>query len=232
MAAGEREGRGRRSHCPSVRRLLNGAAGISPPSRPNEEPNMLKPLYDWTMNLAAHRHALAALAVVAFVESSVFPIPPDVLIIPMVLAARPRAWRIAAVATIASVVGGLAGYAIGALLFDSLGQPLLDFYGYQAKFADFQDRYQEWGAWIVAGAGLTPFPYKVITITSGVMDLDLLVFTIASVLSRGVRFFLVAGLLWYFGPPIRRFIEDNLALLTTLFFVLLIGGFVAVKYLL
>ena len=193
---------------------------------------MLKPLYDWTMSLAAHRHAMAALAFIAFVESSVFPIPPDVLIIPMVLAARDKAWRIAGVCTVASVLGGLAGYGIGAFLFESLGQPLLDFYGYQDKFADFQDRYREWGAWIVAGAGLTPFPYKVITITSGVMDLDLGVFMIASLLSRGARFFLVAGLLWYFGPPIRRFIENNLGLLTTAFFVLLIGGFVAVKYLL
>jgi len=193
---------------------------------------MLKPLYDWTMDLAAHRHALVALAVVAFVESSVFPIPPDVLIIPMVLAARTQAWRIAGVATVASVVGGLAGYAIGALVFDSLGRPLLDLYGYQAQFADFQERYREWGAWIVFGAGLTPFPYKVITITSGVMDLDLAVFMIASVLSRGARFFLVAGLLWHFGPPIRQFIENNLAVLTTAFFVLLVGGFVAVRYLL
>ena len=193
---------------------------------------MLKPLYDWTMDLAAHRHALVALAVVAFVESSVFPIPPDVLIIPMVLAARTQAWRIAGVATVASVVGGLAGYAIGALVFDSLGRPLLDLYGYQAQFADFQERYREWGAWIVFGAGLTPFPYKVITITSGVMDLDLAVFMIASVLSRGARFFLVAGLLWHFGPPIRQFIENNLAALTTAFFVLLVGGFVAVRYLL
>ncbi len=192
---------------------------------------MLKPLYDWTMNLAGHRHALVALAVVAFVESSVFPIPPDVLIIPMVLAARQQAWRIAAVATAASVLGGLAGYAIGALLFESLGQPLLDFYGYQAQFADFQERYREWGAWIVFGAGLTPFPYKVITITSGVMDLNLGVFVVASVLSRGIRFFLVAGLLWHFGPPIRRFIENNLAALTTAFFVLLVGGFVAIRYL-
>ena len=192
---------------------------------------MLKPLYDWTMTLAGHRHALVALAVVAFVESSVFPIPPDVLIIPMVLAARSQAWRIAGVATAASVVGGLAGYAIGALLFDTLGRPLLDFYGYQAQFADFQERYREWGAWIVFGAGLTPFPYKVITITSGVMDLNLAVFTVASVLSRGARFFLVAGLLWRFGPPIRRFIEDNLAVLTTAFFVLLVGGFVALRYL-
>ena len=135
-------------------------------------------------------------------------------------------------ATLASVAGGLAGYAIGALLFESVGRPLLDFYGYGAEFEDFQGRYQEWGAWIVAGAGLTPFPYKVITITSGVMDLDLAVFMIASVLSRGARFFLVAGLLWYFGPPIRRFIEENLAILTTVFFVLLVGGFVVVRYLL
>ena len=192
---------------------------------------MLKPLYDWTMNLAGHRHAMVALAVVAFVESSVFPIPPDVLIIPMVLAARTRAWRIAGVATVASVLGGLAGYAIGALLFDSLGRPLLDFYGYEAQFADFQERYREWGAWIVAGAGLTPFPYKVITITSGVMDLDLVVFMVASVLSRGARFFLVAGLLGHFGEPIRTFIENNLPALTLAFCALLLGGFVAVRYL-
>ncbi len=192
---------------------------------------MLRSLYDWTMSLAGHRHALVALAVVAFIESSVFPVPPDVLIIPMVLAARQQAWRIAAVATVASVLGGLAGYAIGALLFDTVGQPLLELYGYQAKFDEFQALYQEWGAWIVAGAGLTPFPYKVITITSGVMDLDLTVFLVASVLSRGARFFLVAALLWYFGPPVRRFVEDNLALVTTVFFVLLIGGFVAVRFL-
>lgn len=191
---------------------------------------MLRGLYDWTMGLAGHRHAIWALALVAFVESSVFPIPPDVLIIPMVLAARTKAWRIAAVASLASVVGGLAGYAIGAGLFESLGRPLLDFYGYEAQFDEFKMRYQEWGAWIVFFAGLTPFPYKVITITSGVMDLDLAVFVVASVLSRGGRFFLVAGLLWYFGPPIRRFIEANLGTLTVAFFVLLLGGFVLVRY--
>ena len=193
---------------------------------------MLRATYDWTMGLAGHRHAMAALAVVAFVESSVFPVPPDVLIIPMVLAARQKAWRIAAVATVASVLGGLAGYGIGALLFDSVGRPLLDFYGYQAQFEDFQARFREWGAWFVAGAGLTPFPYKVITITSGVMDLDLAVFTVASALSRGARFFLVAGLLWYFGQPIRRFIEAYLPQVTAAFFILLLGGFLAVRYVL
>ncbi|MEE8535946.1 MAG: YqaA family protein [Kiloniellales bacterium] len=193
---------------------------------------MLRATYDRTMGLAGHRHAMAALAVVAFVESSVFPVPPDVLIIPMVLAARQKAWRIAAVATIASVLGGLAGYGIGALLFDSVARPLLDFYGYQAQFEDFQARFQEWGAWIVAGAGLTPFPYKVITITSGVMDLDLVVFTVASALSRGARFFLEVGLLWYFGQPIRRFIEAYLPQVTAAFFLLLLGGFLAVRYVL
>lgn len=192
---------------------------------------MLRRLYDWTLALAGHRHALSALAAVSFIESSVFPIPPDVLIIPMVLAARERAWLIAGVATAASVLGGLFGYVIGAALFDALGQPILNFYGYSTEFREFQTRYNEWGAWIVFGAGLTPFPYKVITIASGVMHLDLGVFIVASLLSRGARFFLVGALLWRFGPPIQRFIEANLPLLTTVFFLLLFGGFVAIRYL-
>lgn len=192
----------------------------------------LQSLYDWTMGLAAHRHALAALFLVAFVESSVFPIPPDVLIIPMVLAAREKAWLIAGVATLASVLGGLLGYAIGFYFYEGLGQPILDTYGYLEKFESFSARYNEYGAWIVAGAGLTPFPYKVITIASGVTHLDLGTFTIASVLSRAARFFLVAGLLYAFGPPIRSFIEAHLGKLTLLFFALLFGGFVAAKYLL
>ncbi len=192
---------------------------------------MLRRIYDWTMSLAGHRHALPALAGVSFVESSVFPVPPDVMLIPMVLADRARAWRIALVCTVASVIGGFAGYAIGAFLFETVGQPLLDFYGYGAKFAEFQGRYNEWGAWIVFIAGLTPFPYKVITIASGVTGLDLIVFGVASVLARGLRFYIVAGLLWYFGQPIRRFIENNLGLLTIVFCVLLVGGFVLLRYL-
>ncbi len=191
---------------------------------------ILRPLYDWTMSLAGHRHALAGLAFVSFIESSVFPIPPDILMIPMILAARDQAWRIAFVAMVASVLGGLVGYAIGAGLYETVGRPLLDFYGYAQKFTDFQAVYAEWGFWFVAGAGFTPFPYKVITIASGVMDLDLATFSIASVVSRGARFFLLAALLWYFGPPIRRFVENNLPLLATLFFVLLLGGFLAIRY--
>ena len=191
---------------------------------------MLRRLYDWTMTLSGHRHALWALAAISFIESSVFPIPPDILIIPMVLAAPHRAWKIALVATVASVLGGLVGYGIGAFLFDSLGRPLLDFYGYAGKFADFQAKYNEWGAWIVAGAGFTPFPYKVITIASGVTGLDPVVFTVASVLSRGARFFLIAFLLWKFGKPIRAFIDRYLPILATAFFLLLFGGFLALRY--
>ena len=193
---------------------------------------MLRGLYDWTMGLAGHRHALWALAVVSFVESSMFPIPPDVLLIPMVLAAREKAWKIAAVCTVASVLGGLAGYAIGALLFETVGRPILEFYGKTDVFLEFQDAYNEWGAWIVAGAGVTPFPYKVITIASGVTGLSLVVFTVASVLSRGARFFVVAALLWKFGPTLRDFIERRLGLMFTIFFVSLVGGFVLIRFVL
>lgn len=193
---------------------------------------VLQRLYDWTMGLAVHRHALLALAAVSFIESSIFPIPPDVLLIPMVLAARERAWLIAGVCTIASVVGGYAGYAIGYFLYEGLGQPILAFYGAVEQFAEFRDLYNEWGAWIVGMAGFTPFPYKVITIASGVTQLDPTTFGIASALSRGARFFLVAALLWRFGVPIRRFIEANLPTLAWLFFALVLGGFLAVRYLL
>ncbi len=192
---------------------------------------MLRRTYDWTMSLAGHRHALAALALVAFAESSFFPIPPDILIIPMALAAPQRAWRIAAVATVASVVGGLFGYAIGAGLYETVGQPVLALYGYEDKFAAFQGAYNDWGAWIVFTAGFSPIPYKIFTIASGVTGLSLPVFVIASAVSRGARFFLVAGLLGYFGEPIRAFIEDNLPALALAFCALLLGGFLAVRYL-
>ncbi len=192
---------------------------------------MLKSLYDWTMRMAGHRRAMPALFAVSFVESSVFPIPPDVMIVPMVLADKTRAFRIALICTLGSVLGALAGYAIGALLYETVARPLIEFYGYGPAFQDFTARYKEWGAWIVAGAALTPFPYKVITIASGAVGLDLWVFVIASILARGLRFALEAALLWRFGPPIRSFIEGNLKFVTTAFFCLLIGGFVIVKYL-
>jgi membrane protein YqaA with SNARE-associated domain len=191
---------------------------------------MLRRLYDKTMELAAHRHAPWALAGVSFVESSVFPIPPDVMLIPMVLAERRKAWYYATVCTIASVLGGALGYFIGYFLFEALGEPILRLYGYEAAFEDFAKRYNEWGAWIVFFAGVTPFPYKVITIASGVTQLNFLVFMLASIASRGLRFFVVAALLYWFGPPIKVFIEKYLGLLFTLFVVLLFGGFVLVRF--
>jgi membrane protein YqaA with SNARE-associated domain len=193
---------------------------------------MLQALYERTMALATHRHALWALGGVAFVESSVFPIPPDALLIPMILAARERALVVAAVCTGASVLGGLAGYGIGYFLFEAVGRPILDFYGQEQTFAEFAEAYNRWGAWIVAGAGLTPFPYKVVTIASGATGLSLATFMVASVASRGLRFFLEAALLWYVGPPVRRFVERNLKWAATLFFLALLGGFALVRYLL
>ena len=192
---------------------------------------MIRKLYDWVIGLAEHPHALWALAVIAFLESSVFPIPPDVLMIPMIIARPSKAWVIASVALVASVLGGLFGYFIGAELFESVGKPVLQFYGKDAYFDDFAARYNEFGAWAVLFAGMTPFPYKVITILSGATGLNLWVFLISSVVARGVRFFLVAALLWKFGPPVRDFIERRLGLMFTLFCVLLIGGFFAVRFL-
>jgi len=191
---------------------------------------MILSLYNWTMRLGESRYALYALAVIAFIESSVFPIPPDVLIIPMIIALPRRAFLIAFIATLFSVLGGMFGYYIGAVLFDSLGQPLLDFYGKADQFEQFSATYNEYGAWAVLVAGITPFPFKVITILSGSTGLDFGVFVLSSVLARAARFFIIAALLWKFGVPIRTFIERRLGLVFTLALGLLIGGFIAVKY--
>ena len=189
---------------------------------------MLRGLYNWTMSLAQSRYALWALAVVAFVESSFFPIPPDVLMIPMIIARPSRAFIIAGIATLASVMGGLFGYYIGFALMETIGQPILDFYGKGEKFADFAQTYNEWGAWAVLVAGVTPFPFKVITIASGVTQLSLPLFITFAIIARSLRFFLVAVLLWKFGEPIRDFIEKRLGLMFILFCVLLIGGFAVI----
>jgi membrane protein YqaA with SNARE-associated domain len=191
---------------------------------------MIRALYNWTIRLAEHPHAMWALAFVAFIESSVFPIPPDILMIPMILAAPRRAFLIAAVATISSVLGGLFGYWIGAALFEQVGLPVLEFYGKTENFDTFRQTYNDWGAWAVLIAGVTPFPYKVVTILSGSTGLNLTVFMLASVLARGLRFFVVATLLWKFGAPIRDFIERRLGAIFTLLIVLLLGGFVLLRY--
>jgi membrane protein YqaA with SNARE-associated domain len=190
---------------------------------------MLRGLYDWTMRLAAHERARLALFVVAFVESSFFPIPPHAMLVPMVLADRARAWWLAMLTTIGSVLGGVVGYGIGYFLYESVGRRVLELYGYTEKFATFAAQYNEYGAWIVFFAGVTPFPYKVITIASGVTQLNLLVFMVASILARALVFFVIAALLYWFGPPIRAFIERRLGLVATVFTILLFGGFAAIR---
>jgi membrane protein YqaA with SNARE-associated domain len=192
---------------------------------------LLRRLYDWTMTEAAGPHATRGLAAVAFLESSVFPIPPDAMLVPMVLARPGSAWRLAAICTAASVAGGLAGYAIGYFLFATLGSRIIEFYGLGGKFADFQQTWNDWGLWIILVKGLTPIPYKLVTIASGLAKFNLAVFVLASIVTRAARFFLVAGLLRVFGTPIRTFIEERLTLVTTAFAVLIVLGFAVLHYL-
>ena len=192
---------------------------------------MLRATYDWTMRQAESPRALWVLAAVAFVESSFFPIPPDVLIIPMVLAAPRRAWIIATVATVASVLGGILGYLIGALAFDAIGQPILSALGKEDAVAEFSTRFNDFGFWAVLIAGLTPFPFKVITIMSGFTGMPFGVFVGTSILARGARFFLVAALLGWLGDPARVFIERHLGKLTIAFVVLLAAGVYGIRYL-
>ncbi len=191
---------------------------------------MLRRVYDWTMTASAGPNATRTLAAVAFAESSFFPIPPDAMIIPMVLARPERAWRIALVATAGSVVGGMLGYAIGYYFFTTVGLKLIDVYGLQAGFEQFRTAYAQYGLWIILIKGLTPIPYKLVTIASGVAAFNFWVFVLASIATRGARFFLVAALLKHFGPPIRDFIERRLTLVTTAFVVCLVGGFVVIRY--
>ncbi len=191
---------------------------------------MLRGLYDWTMRTAASKEAPWALAVVSFVESSFFPIPPDVMLVPMVLSDRQKAWWYASIATAASVVGGLLGYAIGYYLYDTVGLPILKFYGREHALDSFMTFVKEYGVPAVIIKGMTPIPYKVVTIAAGVGHMNLPAFIGASIIARAMRFYLVAGLLYFFGEPIRMFIEKRLALVTTAFLVLLVGGFVALQY--
>lgn len=186
---------------------------------------MLRRLYSWTISLARSPYALWALAAVAFIESSFFPIPPEIIMIPMIIAAPRRAFLIAFVAMIASVLGGLFGYYIGAFLFETVGQPIFDFYGKSDAVEAFSEKFNTYGAWAVLVAGVTPFPFKVITIMSGVTGLSLPVFIVSAIIARTLRYFIIAALLWKFGEPIRDFIERRLGLMFIVFCVLLFGGF-------
>ncbi len=191
---------------------------------------MLRSLYNWTMSFAAHRNATWAMAAVSFTESSFFPIPPDVLLVPMVLADRKRAWRLAGICTLFSVLGGIFGYAIGALLYDTVGVWLMNLYGYTGKLEQFRQAYAEWGAWIILIKGLTPIPYKIVTIASGFAAYDFGWFVVLSLITRAARFYIVAALLYYYGEPVRSFIDKRLELVTLGMAVIIVGGFVIARY--
>jgi membrane protein YqaA with SNARE-associated domain len=193
--------------------------------------NLLRRLYDWCIDAAHKPHALWTMAGIAFAESSFFPIPPDVMLIPMSLAYPKRAYWFATVATVASVAGGLVGYAIGALLYDSVGAWLIHLYGYGDKVETFRHAYSEWGAWIILLKGLTPIPFKVVTITSGFAGYNIFLFVIFSIIARATRFFLVAFLLHRYGDQAREIIEKRLGLWTLLGAAVVVGGLVAAVYL-
>jgi len=188
---------------------------------------MLRRLYDWVVEQAAKPWATKAVAAIAFAESSFFPIPPDVMLVPMCLAKPKRAFFYAGVCTIASVLGGLVGYAIGALLYDTAGQFLIKLYGYGDKVDAFRAAYAEWGAWIILIKGATPIPYKLVTIASGFAGYNLFWFTILSIITRGARFYMLAALLYFWGDPAREFIEKRLGLVLFVSVAIIVGGFYA-----
>jgi membrane protein YqaA with SNARE-associated domain len=188
-------------------------------------------LTDWMLELAASRRAPHALAAVSFAESSFFPIPPDLMLAPMVLAKPSRGFFYAGLCTLFSVLGGLLGYAIGAMAFGTIGQWLISLYGGADKIENLLTLYREWGALLILVKGLTPIPYKFVTIASGIAGYDLVWFVVLSIITRGARFYLLALVLTHYGEPIRRIINTHGALLTFLCLTALIGGFVALKYL-
>lgn len=192
----------------------------------------LRRMTNWMESFADKPHAMLALFVLSFMESSFFPIPPDVLLIAIAISNRKRAFKAALWCSIGSVLGGIFGYFIGAVLMDSIGNPILQFYGKENAMADFVMLYKEWGTLFLAGAAFSPIPYKVATIASGAANMDLTTFIVVSSIGRAARFFLVAGLLYKYGVPIKAFIEKYFDVISIAFLVLLVGGFVAIKYLL
>lgn len=190
---------------------------------------MLRPLYDRLMRVAGGRRATIGLGAVSFAESSFFPIPPDVMLVPMTVARPERAWFYATVCTLTSVAGGLLGYAIGALLYDTVGLWLISAYGMSGGMDEFRAMYAKWGDWIILIKGLTPIPFKLVTIASGFAGYDIWKFIAFSLITRGLRFFVLAGILNRFGVPIRRFLEAHLGLSLALLFGVMLCGFLVVR---
>lgn len=192
---------------------------------PGKDYLTLQHVYDWTLRSASTRHAVWALATVCFLQSLFLPVPPDLLLIPMALARRAKVWLLAGISTLASAAGGLAGYTIGYFLYETVGASLLGLWGYEGKIGVFEAYEREWGAWIVVAGALTPLPYKLVAVACGVARLDLSVFVLASLASRGLRFFTEATLLWYFGPRLRALIERNLDVAAVVGLILAIAVF-------
>jgi membrane protein YqaA with SNARE-associated domain len=190
---------------------------------------MFKRLYDWTLSLAARPSAPYALGAVSFAESSFFPIPPDVVLAPMVLAQPKKAYQYAAICTAMSVIGGLAGYAIGVYFWDTIGQWLIALYGGKDKIDSLLALYREYGALLILIKGLTPIPYKFVTIASGIAGYDLFWFVVLSIITRGARFFGVAALLTHFGGPIKAVMDKHGGLIVGVMLVSIVGGFFLVK---
>ncbi len=209
---------------------MDAAIAVAYGALHNQGSPMFDSLYPRLKALAEGPRAEAALAAVAFAESSFFPVPPDVLLAPMALANPGRAWRYALIATVASVIGGMLGYAIGAMLYDTLGQWLVSLYGYGAKMEALKQTYAQWGWLVILIKGMTPIPYKLVTIVSGLLGYNFWLFVGLSVVTRGARFFLVAGALHWFGEPLRAAMERNFAAVLGGFAALVVAGFViAVK---
>ncbi len=190
---------------------------------------MLRKLYDWVLHWSATKHAVPALFILSFTESSFFPIPPDVLLIAMCVAVPKRAFYFAGVCSVASVLGGMFGYFLGWQFMDIVGTRIVEFYGYEAQFDKIGSWYSEYQAWAVAAAGFTPLPYKIFTLAAGMFQVNFVVFTLASLASRSLRFFILAGLIYKFGPKVKKLIDRYFNLLAILFFVGLVFGFVLLK---
>ena len=193
--------------------------------------NFLKKTYNWTLEKAQHKNAKWYLSLISFAESSFFPIPPDILLIPMALASKAKALFYAFMCTLFSVLGGILGYAIGYFFYNSVGIYIVDFYHLENSFNIFENYYKEFGILIVLGAGITPFPYKFITIASGVFGLNIFLFIIVSIIGRGLRFYLIAILLYFFGEKIKLIIDKYFNILTIVFFILLVGSVFIIRFL-
>ena len=191
---------------------------------------IIKKLYDWTLKKSRHPKASYFLALISFTESSFFPIPPDIILIPMIIARRSKAWWLAFVCTISSVIGGVAGYCIGYFFYASIGSIIVNYYHLETQFINFEQYYNTYGIWIVLGAGFTPFPFKFITIASGFFGLNIFLFIFVAIIARGMRFYLLALLLRIFGKTIESIIDKYFNLLASLFFILLIGSIIVIKY--